>query len=72
MLFQFELKNWSPFTAIVLDLAATLFTPQLQKCFVDSKTSPTHPIGIDNEWIFIFEWTIPLSIIHKKTNIKLH
>ena len=43
------LKKWSPFTSIVLDLAAMLFTPETEplKCFVDSKPSPTPPSA---EW----------------------
>ena len=28
-------------TSIVLDLASKLFTPETQKCFMDSNTSPT-------------------------------
>ena len=60
----FCLKKRSPFTSIVLDLAATLFTPE--KCFVDSTLHPPPPPPpsasgwVDNKYIFIFGWTIPL------------
>ena len=47
-------KNQSPVTSIVLDLAATLFTPDLQKSFVDSNTSP-HLHQSSDEGIFIFQ-----------------
>ena len=49
-------KTW-----IVLQQSLPL---RLQKCFVDSNTSTTLPSakwGVDNEWICIFLWTIPLS-----------
>ena len=45
------LKNQSPATSIL-------------KGFMDSNTSPTPPSAQwwrDNEWIFIFQWTIPLT-----------
>ena len=41
-----RLKTWLPVTSVLLDLAATLFTPETPECFVDSKHF-THPlIGI--------------------------
>ena len=35
------LKNWSPFTSIVLDLAAMLFTPETPKVLCQLNT-PLH------------------------------
>ena len=42
-LFLYVWRRSHLFTTIVLDLAATLFTPETKKCFVDSNTSPTPP-----------------------------
>ena len=36
-----RLENWSPFTSIVLDLAAPLFTPETPKVFLWTPTR--HP-----------------------------
>ena len=37
-----HLKEWSPFTSVVLDLAATLLTPETPKVFCGLKHF-THP-----------------------------
>ena len=41
-------KNWSPFTSVVVDLAATLFTPETPKVFSGLKhfTYPSIGIGV--------------------------
>ena len=42
-----HLRNWSTFTLIVLDLAATLFTPETPEVFCGHLTPPPPPsIGI--------------------------
>ena len=41
------------------------FAVQLQKCFVDDKTSPSLSSArgwVDNGWIFISGWTFPLRV----------
>ena len=55
-----RLKNLSQFTSIVLDLAATLFTPETSNIFCELKHFTS--IGTVLSRKFIFVWTIPLTV----------
>ena len=70
MLFIVRLKNRSPFTSIVLDLAATLFTPETPKVFFCGPQTlhPTPPSAwcvfktlwclLPMDWTGLLKWSV--------------
>ena len=64
--FFLHLKTWSPYTSIVLDLVATLFTTETPKLLCGLNSSAEW--WVDNEWVF--RLTIPLTCTAGKQQTK--
>ena len=63
VVFFYILKHKSPSTVVAYENAATLFYCDAPETFCGLRSIIQHSIGVvvDNVWILIFGWTVPLG-----------